>query len=63
VSGELISLINLMPGALPSYTLTYTLIPMKLGILRLPCLSILDQNQKKQAIIDSYHQKVFVTHA
>jgi len=41
-SGEQTSSINLMPGM--SYEIPLKLIPLKLGMIGLPCLSIFDQS-------------------
>jgi len=46
VSGELKSFINLMPFDDSIYTLSYTMVPLKLGVLELPCLTIEDTLQE-----------------
>jgi hypothetical protein len=43
VAGEVKSYINLMPIADVEYTLTYTMTPLRLGILNLPSISLEDR--------------------
>lgn len=46
VAGEVKSYINLMPIADMEYTLTYTMTPLRLGILTLPSISLEDRMQE-----------------
>ena len=46
VAGEVKSYINLMPIADMEYTMTYTMTPLKLGIMTLPSLTLEDRMQE-----------------
>ena len=46
VAGELKSFLNLMPFEDTVYTLSYTMVPLKIGVLQLPSLTLEDTAQE-----------------